>query len=67
MMLRTSTGVLGFLAALGAFFWFACGGHRTPEPQPPLADLTAHSLDSFRGSFNAASDEVRIILLLSPT
>lgn len=35
--------------------------------QPPLADLDGHTLAAFHDQFNRAADEVRIILLLSPT
>jgi hypothetical protein len=42
-------------------------GHQVPAGQPPLADLTTASLNSLRGDFNRASDQIRIILLLSPT
>ena len=35
--------------------------------QPPLTKLQPQSLNPLRREFNAASDRVRIILLLSPT
>ncbi len=38
-----------------------------PGGAAPLANLDAQSLASFRDRFNAAADEIRIILLLSPT
>lgn len=55
------------VAALIGAAWYQFGGHRTPEGQPPLADLNAASLDQLRADFNAAADETRMILLLSPT
>jgi hypothetical protein len=42
-------------------------GHQVPAGQPPLIYLTSASLDSLRSDFNHAPDQVRIILLLSPT
>jgi hypothetical protein len=43
------------------------GGHRVPAGQPPLAELTPASLDSLKSEFNRTPDQVRIVLLLSPT
>ena len=51
--------------ALVARAYFA--GHQPPAGQPPLVDLTGHSLDSLKLDFNRSADGVRIILLLSPT
>ena len=42
-------------------------GHTTPAGQPPLTDLTNESLADFKARFNNASEQTRIILLLSPT
>jgi hypothetical protein len=42
-------------------------GHQVPREQPPLADLATASLGSLRGDFNHASDQMRIVLLLSPS
>jgi len=47
--------------------WYQFGGHRTAPGQQPLAELNAASLDQLRADFNAASNETRMILLLSPT
>lgn len=41
--------------------------HNVPASQPPLGLLDAGSLDTLRADFNRAADEVRIIVLLSPT
>ncbi len=41
--------------------------HNTPHGQPPLVDLSGGSLESIRSEFNAASGDVRLIVLLSPT
>ncbi len=50
--------------ALGLYF---LRNHDTPGDQEPLTDLTAQTLEAFKGRFNRASDQQRIILLLSPT
>lgn len=54
-------------ALLIAAAWYQFGGHRTSQGQPPLAELSAGSLDQLRADFNASADETRMILLLSPT
>lgn len=41
--------------------------HITPAGQPPLAALDPTNFDELREAFNAASDRVRVALLLSPT
>jgi len=51
------------LVALGYFY----GGSRTPAGQPPLRSLTAQSAGEVRDLFNAGKDDVRVLLLLSPT
>ena len=56
--------VLVGLLALGRHFY---GGAKVPAGQPPLASLTSANFDQFRTAFNAATGEVRIVLLLSPT
>jgi hypothetical protein len=40
---------------------------KTPTGQPPLKALTSNNFDQLRAAFNAASGDVRIALLLSPT
>ncbi len=52
------------LLALG---WHFYGGARVPAGQPALVSLTSTNFDELRAAFNAASSEVRIVLLLSPT
>ena len=58
-------GVVAVLAA--AMLWYLYGERRVPEGQPPLATLSASSLESLRADFNRDADRTRIILLLSPT
>ena len=55
------------VALLLAAAWYQFGGHRTAPGQPPLVELNAGSLDKFRAAFNAAADQTRMIVLLSPT
>lgn len=55
------------LAALLAAGWHFYHGGVAPAGQPPLVSLTSINLDQLRTAFNAASGEVRIVLLLSPT
>lgn len=52
------------LFALGNHFY---GGHEIPPGQPQLVLLTSTNFDQLRAAFNAATGEVRIVLLLSPT
>ena len=59
--------IAGIAALLLAAAWYQFGGHRTAPGQPPLAELNARSLEQFRADFNAAADQPRMILLLSPT
>jgi hypothetical protein len=56
--------VIIVLLALGRHFY---GGEKVPAGQPPLVSLTPSNFDQLRMAFNAASGEVRIVLLLSPT
>ena len=41
--------------------------HNAPAVQTPLAFLDQASLETLRADFNRRPDEVRIIVLLSPT
>lgn len=58
-------GVLGAIV-LAALIYFYGGGH-APSGQPPLRSLTAANITEIRNEFNAAKNEVRVLLLLSPT
>ena len=51
------------LTALGYFY----GGSQAPSGQPPLRSLTAENVAEVKNEFNAAKDDVRMLLLLSPT
>jgi hypothetical protein len=56
--------VFAGLLILGRHFY---GGEAVPTGQPRLVPLTSTNFDQLRAAFNAASGEVRIVLLLSPT
>ncbi len=54
---------LVLVAALVYFY----GGSQAPSGQPPLKSLTAQNVAEVKSEFNAAKDDVRVLLLLSPT
>jgi hypothetical protein len=54
------------LAVCGALFYFYAG-HSTPAGQPALTSLTSENFSTLAAAFNATKDEVRVVLLLSPT
>ncbi len=56
--------VLIGLLTLGRHF---NSGGTVPAGQPPLVSITSTNFEQLRAAFNAASGEVRIVLLLSPT
>ena len=55
------------VALLAAAVLYLYGGAQTPASQPPLKNLTAQSRGEMKNEFNAAKDDVRVLLLLSPT
>ena len=59
--------VVLLLAIVAAFVWYLRGERRVPAGQPPLAVLSAPTLETLRADFNAHADQVRIVVLLSPT
>jgi len=67
MKKRLSILAVLVLAGLLALGWHLYGGAKVPVGQPALASLTSTNFDQLRTAFNAASGEVRIVLLLSPT
>jgi hypothetical protein len=62
---RIVKGVAG-LIVLEALVYFY-GGSQVPSGQPPLRSVTAENLGEIKNEFNAATNEIRILLLLSPT
>ena len=59
----TVLAVVLLLAGLVYFY----GGSQTPAGQPPLRSLTTANVAGVKSAFNAAKDDVRVLLLLSPT
>ena len=55
------------VASLAAAVLYLYGGGQTPAGQPPLQNLSAQSLGEIKNEFNAAKDDVRVLLVLSPT
>jgi hypothetical protein len=55
--------VVILLAALAYFH----GGSRAPSGQPPLRSLAAENVGEIKNEFNAAKNEIRVLLLFSPT
>jgi hypothetical protein len=61
-ILGTLLGVM-LVAALVYFY----GGSQAPPGQPPLESVTAQNVADVKNQFNSAKDDVRVLLLLSPT
>jgi hypothetical protein len=57
--------ILAALLAAAGFYLY--GGGRTPTGQAPLENLRAQNVAEIKNEFNAAKDDVRVLLLLSPT
>jgi len=55
------------MVAVVFIVWYFWGSKGTPHGQPPLASLTTKNFEKFTGDFNAASGELRLVLLFSPT
>ena len=55
------------VALLAAAVLYLYGGGQTPAGQPPLQSLGAQGVGEIKNEFNDAKDDVRVLLLLSPT
>jgi hypothetical protein len=64
---RRTVVVVALVVVLVATIWYAFAGHEAPAGQPPLAELSATTLQDLQKEFNQHADEMRVILLLSPT
>ncbi len=53
-------------ALIGALLYFY-GGSQAPPGQPPLQRLTTGNVFRIKDAFNAANEDVRVLVLLSPT
>jgi len=54
-------------AALAGALVYSYGGSQVPPGQTPLESLTDQNSTDIKNAFNAAKDNVRVLLLLSPT
>ena len=66
-MKRRTVLIAAVAAVLIAALWYVLSGHNSPAGQPPLTELEETTLPSLQQEFNQHADEVRVILLLSPT
>ena len=55
------------VALLAAAVFYLYGAGQAPAGQPPMKNLSAQSIGEIKNEFNAAKDDVRVLLLLSPT
>lgn len=67
-MKRTLLFFLAAVLALAAIWLYQNYGPRhTPRGQPPLISLNPANFDELTRAFNAASNQVRVLVMLSPT
>ena len=59
------SGAVGAIVVAALVYFY--GGSQTPSGQPPLQSLTAQNLNELKKDFNAAKNDTRVLLLLSPT
>ena len=59
--------VVAAVLVLAGLLMYFYAGHQTPPGQPPLTLLTEQNFGSIAEAFNGAKDDVRVLLLLSPT
>jgi uncharacterized membrane protein len=68
VLVVAALALLSIAAIAGAgLVWLTQAPRRTPVGQPALSRLDAPTLPAFRDAFNQATEETRVILLLSPT
>lgn len=66
MRSRFVLGAILALVLIGVLA-YTYGGSQVPPGQPPLESLTPRNLEGIKSAFNASKDDVRVLLLLSPT
>jgi len=59
--------IASIVIILVAALFYLYAGSRTPSGQPPLQTLTTGNVSEIKSEFNAAKNDVRVLLLLSPT
>ena len=57
--------LLGVILAAALFYFY--GGSQAPSGQHPLESVTAQNVADIKSQFNLAKNDVRVVLLLSPT
>jgi len=55
------------LVTLFALLCAGCGPAHAPEGQPPLATITGGDSSAFQKAFNDTAENLRVIVLMSPT
>lgn len=66
MSSKSIWGVIAAALLIAALVYFY-GGSQAPAGQPPLESLTPQNVVAAKNAFNAAKDDVRVLLFLSPT
>lgn len=66
MKRRYIFGALFVVLVAAAIFYFY-GGGQAPAGQVPLRNINPQNVTEIRNEFNSAKDDVRVLLLLSPT
>ena len=66
MSRKSFLGLIAAVLLIAALVYFY-GGSQTPAGQPPLASLIPQNVVMIKSAFNAAKDDVRVLLFLSPT
>jgi hypothetical protein len=59
--------LVAVVAVAGLWLYQNYAPRHAPAGQPTLVSLNADTFDQFVRSFNAASDQVRVLVMLSPT
>ena len=68
MKTKRTAAVVAALVAFMVFAWvYSWGPSKTPPTQKPLLTLTTADFDEFEAAFDEATDDQRLVLLLSPT
>lgn len=64
---RVATLMVGLAAVIAAAPWLVLGERRKPVGQPALARIDFGGVELLKHAFNAAANQPRILVLLSPT